>query len=64
MFKHNRQFFGKPELLQINHNSFNSKDLKVIEYRQPKVHLIGNLEKVQANYAGSQTDASRNFYYN
>ena len=67
MFKQNHQSFQsfeKSELPQVNHNSSDSKNLKIIEYRQPEVYYLGELETVQGNYSGSQTDAGRNFYYN
>ena len=64
MFKQNRQSLGKSELQKVNDDSSDPRTLKIIEYRQPKVHFLGDLEKVQANYSGSNLDGSSgNFYY-
>lgn len=64
MFNQNRKSLENLELQMVNDNLPDSKESKIREYRQPEVHHLGNLEKVQGNYSGSQTDASRNFYYN
>ncbi len=54
----------KSELQQVNDNLFESNALKIVEYRSPEVHFLGDLEKVQANYAGQYLDgSSSNFYY-
>lgn len=64
MFNKNYKLSEKSELQQVNDKLSDLNALKMIEYRSPEVHFLGDLEKVQADYSGQYLDGnSANFFY-